>query len=162
MNEVLTKKPRVIPTPKQRKAARAIVENLTKDKPQTQAVVLANIGYSKGITETPSMVTESRGFKLALAELGLTEDLITTSLVEDIKKKPQRRIQELKLGAEVLGMVKREEPNKTNDSKNTYNFIFSQNVQERVRAIDSEIKNLLTQKHNETITDAQIVSEPTE
>lgn len=123
---------------------------------------MANIGYSKGITETPSMVTESRGFKLALAELGLTEDLITTSLVEDIKKKPQRRIQELKLGAEVLGMVKREEPNKTNDSKNTYNFIFSQNVQERVRAIDSEIKNLLTQKHNETITDAQIVSEPTE
>lgn len=160
MNEVITKKRVKNPTPRQRKAARAIVENLTKAKPDNTGKVLEMVGYGK-IIQDPKRITESVGFKVALAELGLTEDLITTSLVEDIENKPQHRIQELKLGAEILGMVKREEPNRTNESKNTYNFIFSQNVQEKVRAIDSEIKNLLTQKPHETITDAEIVSEDT-
>lgn len=161
MNEATTSKRRIIPTPKQRKAAKAVLDNLTKKNPEPLNRVMEISGFGTGAINTPSIVTESRGFKVALAELGLTEDLITTSLVEDIENKPQHRIQELKLGAEILGMVKREEPNRTNESKNTYNFIFSQNVQEKVRAIDSEIKNLLTQKPHETITDAEIVSEDT-
>ena len=47
---------------------------------------------------------ERKGVKEALAEFGLTEELITTSLVSDIKRKPKRRLGELRLGDEILNM----------------------------------------------------------
>ena len=43
-----------------------------------------------------------------IASWGLTPELITTSLVEDIKAKPQKRVEELKLGAKVLKMTDEE------------------------------------------------------
>lgn len=76
------------PTPKQRKAAQAIVKNLLSDAPQPESKVLANIGYSKGITETPSIVTESVGFKQAIAESGLKQALIAQGI--DAKKIAQK------------------------------------------------------------------------
>lgn len=91
--ETTKTKPKKTPTPKQRLAAKRIIENLYKDKPEDLGVILKDIGYSQGVSETPSMVTESQGFKMALAELGLTEELITTALVSDIKEKPKNRIQ---------------------------------------------------------------------
>ena len=80
--------------------------------------------------------------------MGLTEDLVTTALVEDIKAKPEKRVQELKLGAEILQMVKHDEPPKA-ESKNTYNFIFSPEVQSKVRDINADIKKLLTTNNND-------------
>lgn len=87
-------------------------------------------------------MTESPGFKQALAEFGLTEELITVSLVTDIKEKKGKRHQELKLGAEILGMVKREDKQPL-EQKNTYNFIFSADVQEKVKMVNEEIKRML-------------------
>ena len=104
--------------------------------------MLEKVGYSKGISETPSRVLETKGFKDSLTEYGLTEELITTALVMDIQKKPEKRVQELKLGAEILGMVKREEAPKS-DVKNTYNFLFSPEVQERVKVVNEDIKKML-------------------
>ncbi len=57
----------------------------------------------------PQKLTKSKGFKQLMDESGLTEELIATSLVKDIKKKPKNRVSELRLGAEILGMNKREE-----------------------------------------------------
>src|ERR1051325_3542281 len=96
------------PTPKQRVAAKKVIENLQKDNPDDLGTILENVGYSKSIALNPQMVTETQGFKQAIRELGLTEELITSALVSDIKAKPENRIQELKLGAEVLQMVKRD------------------------------------------------------
>lgn len=104
--------------------------------------MLKSVGYGTGLQNQPKRVVESEGFKAALEEFGLTEELITTSLVSDIKAKPEKRHQELKLGAEILGMVKREEQPQ-NNSKNTYNFIFSPEVQERVRVVNEDIKRML-------------------
>ena len=42
----------------------------------------------------------------AVAKYGLTEGLITKALVSDIKGKPKKRVEELKLGAEILGIRK--------------------------------------------------------
>lgn len=109
--------------------------------------MLENVGYTKAVAETPSRVLESAGFKDALTEYGLTEELITTSLVKDIKGKPLKRTQELKLGAEILGMVKRDEKPPT-ENKNTYNFIFSEKVQARVQIINDDIKRILTTPSN--------------
>ncbi len=50
-----------------------------------------------------------------MAKYGLTESLVTRALVSDIKAKPKRRIKELELGADILGMRQRaEQPNSTN------------------------------------------------
>jgi len=104
--------------------------------------VLKSVGYGTGLQNQPSRVVESKGFKDSLKEFGLTEELITTALVQDIQTKPEKRVQELKLGAEILGMVKREEAPKS-DVKNTYNFLFSPEVQERVKVVNEDIKKML-------------------
>lgn len=130
------------PTPKQRKAAKSYIDNFLSGKPITTGQLLVNAGYGKGVAKTPDRIIESKGFKDSLAEFGLTEELITTALVTDIKAKPTKRHQELKLGAEILGMVKREEK-PVDNSKTTYNFIFSPEVQERVRLVNEDIKKML-------------------
>lgn len=137
-----------IPTPKQRKAAQKIIENMAVDNPKDLGVILADIGYSKGITETPSIVTNSVGFKQAVRDLGLTEELITNALVEDIKLKPQNRVQEIKLGAEILGM-KSDEEKPQQKSGNIYNIFFSKDMQQRVGEFEEDIKERLKSKHAE-------------
>lgn len=129
-----------------------MIQNLQKNKPEPLGTVLESIGYSESMAEMPNRIVEAPGFKQALRDLGLTEELITSSLVQDIKAKPEKRIQELKLGAEILGMVKREdEP--TRNQTNTYNFLFSEETQAQIKAIDSIIKQSLI--HNEPIQENQ-------
>ena len=138
------------PTPKQRIAARKIIENLYSNAPKDLGEILENIGYSKSIASNPQMVTESIGFKKALNDLGLTDELITTALVDDIKAKPKNRIQELKLGAEILKMVKKEEEPPKLTQNTTYNFIFSKEIQEQIRISNEIIKAKLISNDSET------------
>jgi len=104
--------------------------------------VLSNVGYGASLQDQPGRVLQSRGFKLALEEMGLTDKLITTSLVSDIEEKPKNRLGELKLGAEILGMVKRDDV-KIPSQNNTYNFILNPKYQEEVKAMEDKIKNQL-------------------
>lgn len=76
--------------------------NLLKDGKKGKLVELG--GYSKAMQHSPEKVLESKGFKEELKKLGLTEELITTALVEDIKAKPKNRLGEMRLGAEILQM----------------------------------------------------------
>ena len=98
-------------TTRQKRAARVMVNGGTP----TQALRLAN--YAPSVIRKPKAVTEKEGFKEALREYGLTEELVTSSLVEDIEKKPQNRVAELRLSAEILSMNNRE------DSKGNNVFI---------------------------------------
>lgn len=125
-----------------------MLENALSKQPKPIGQILENIGYSKGVTETPKMVLETAGFKQALRELGLTEELITTALVNDINEKPKNRLGELRLGAELLGINKPEiEPEKPR-SGNTYNFIFNEATQSKIKAIDATIKEQLLNGNN--------------
>lgn len=137
----------VIPTLKQKRAAKAIAENALIDKPRNLGEVLAGVGYGK-IVQDPRRITESIGFKQALHDLGLTEELITTSLVSDIRDKPKNRLGELKLGAELLGMVKKEDDSSKENSGNTYNFLFNAETQASIAEIESKIKARLIQSHD--------------
>lgn len=131
-------------TLRQKRTAKRLLQELSSPNPSSAAEVLKNEGYGKSLQNHPKRVLESAGMKEALRELGLTEELITTALVEDIEKKPQNRIRELQLGAEILGMKQLETNPASGESGNTYNFIFSQPVQEKVKIIDAEIKEMLT------------------
>lgn len=132
-----------IPSPRQQKAAKAIFQNLAKDNPASIGAVLKSVGFGTGLQAHPKRVLESQGFKQAVRDLGLTEEFITNSLVKDITAKPANRIQELKLGAEILGMVKREETDDKPKVNNTYINIFNAETQEKVKQIEAEIKKVL-------------------
>lgn len=122
------------------------MDNLKKTKPLPAGQVLQNVGYGK-IGEHPARIVESTGFKQALRDLGLTEELITNALVDDIKNKPKNRLGELRLGAEILGITKPENEPPQKQGGNTYNFIFSPIVQAEIKKTEEIIKAQLIQKH---------------
>lgn len=95
----------VMVTYKQKEAVRKIVEE--HGKPLGR--IMTEVGYDPTTAKNPKNLTESKGYKDELARYGLTEELITTALVSDIEAKPKKRFLELSLGAEILGMKKREE-----------------------------------------------------
>ena len=95
----------------QKKAAEKVLEVIGSASKQTKGEILREVGYSDAISLNPKLVLESEGFKQELAVYGLTEEFITSALVEDIKAKPRKRFFELNLGAEILGMKKRAEQN---------------------------------------------------
>lgn len=106
-----------MPTQLQKNLAEEIVKNykLPPRERKNKGELLESAGYSIVTAEaSPGRTLEQKGVKEVLAQFGLTEGLIIKALVEDIASKPQRRIQELNLGAEILNMKKRiENGNKT-------------------------------------------------
>lgn len=87
-------------TMRQKMAVKKIVEN--------QGVVstaMKAVGYAPNTSKNPSNLTNSKGFKELMEECGLTEELISTALVEDIKAKKKNRVAELGLGAKILKMT---------------------------------------------------------
>ncbi len=70
----------------------------------TQA--MRDVGYSEATINNPSNLTHSKGYKEILYEYGLTENLVVRSLVSDIESKPERRLGELSLAADILGLRK--------------------------------------------------------
>lgn len=88
-------------TARQRKAVDKLVENGGK----SVSGAMRAAGYEPKTAKNPKKLTESDGYKEILEEYGLTESLIVTSLVEDIKMKPQNRTPELQLGAKLKGML---------------------------------------------------------
>lgn len=125
------------PRQRQYKVAEALIENMRSAKPKPVGQLLETVGYSKNSAEMPTRVTESKGVKKALAELGLTEELVTNALVEDIEKKPQKRLGELNLAAEILGMKK--PIVQSIPVSNTYNFIFDAEFRQQIRPIEEKL-----------------------
>ena len=95
------KKPTNPPTRKQKDTAKAVIEN----RGISSAEAMRKAGYSEATIKNPSQIMESEGVKDALAEYGLTEELIASSLVEDIQEKKKNRLDELRFGAELLKMT---------------------------------------------------------
>jgi len=79
--ETLPKKQKRYPTPRQRKAAKAIVENLQSDKPVSTGEVLKSVGYGTGLQNQPNRVIESEGFQKILAEY-LPEEMLAEKHVQ--------------------------------------------------------------------------------
>jgi len=98
----------------QKELAEAIVINksLPVYKRKNKTDLLVSTGYSPKTASTEAkQILESKGVKDALRDMGLTEELVITALVEDIKNKPSKRFLELSLGAEILGMKQHDKKN---------------------------------------------------
>lgn len=134
---------KIRPTFKQKKLAQLVVNNMNSNAPVNKTELLGIVGYSES-DKTPSRVLESKGYLQALRDLGLTEELVTTSLVEDIEKKPQNRVKELALASDILQMRKPVELDKKDNSKgNTYNFLFNETTKQQIDDINKAIKQRL-------------------
>jgi hypothetical protein len=66
---------------------------------------MVTAGYSVQTAKSPSKLTKSQGFQIAMRELGLTDELLVSSLVEDIKTK-RNRLGELTLGFKLRGHLR--------------------------------------------------------
>ena len=96
-----------MPTERQIQAVKRIVE--TGGKSVSKAMREAKLkngenAYSEKTAKTPSKLTGSKGFK-ELINKYLPDDLILSSLEEDIKKKPQNRKPELELASKLKGLL---------------------------------------------------------
>lgn len=89
-------------THKQRMAIEQTVENGGNT---TQG--MRDAGYSEATINNPSNLTQSKGYKQLLAEYGLTEGYIIKRLMADIESKPERRLGELTLASDLLGLRKK-------------------------------------------------------
>ena len=61
-------------TQRQKKLAKAIVENLASDKPKTSGELLENVGYSEHLVKQPGRIIEAEGVQSELIALGFSED----------------------------------------------------------------------------------------
>jgi hypothetical protein len=94
---------------RQRKAAKLVAEAVRLGKNTTKGEIVKQAGYAESVSLLPTKVTESKGFLLALAELGLTKDLVVSALQEDIKAKPGKRAFELSIAGKWLGLEQKGE-----------------------------------------------------
>ena len=92
-------------TPLQEKALETLVEAGRTKKRIIKGQVLVKAGYSKNTAIAPDKVFKSKGFLELADELGLTDKLLTTALIFDIKNKPKNRKGELELGFKVKGLL---------------------------------------------------------
>jgi hypothetical protein len=105
-----------MPTLKQQRAVNLV------ETGRTLGEVMVKAGYSKNTSIAPTKLTKSKGFKELCKKFGLTDKLLTTALVEDIKKKPQNRKAEIELGYKVIGRLKDVEEGDKNLTINVVNY----------------------------------------
>lgn len=86
---------------------------------------MLEVGYSKNTAKTPQKLTGSKGFIELCDELGLTDNFLTTALVEDIKEKKGNRKPELELGFKVRGRLKEKEEDKASTITNFTQIIIN-------------------------------------
>ena len=71
------KQNRITPTTKQLILAKKYVENLRAKNPKSKGQLIRESGYKETVVIKPHEVFESRGFKMALLEAGITDNRLT-------------------------------------------------------------------------------------
>ena len=92
----------------QKKAVSKISEKVGRGEKVVFGEIMKESGYSDVSAKTPKTLTKTKGYQEELAKYGLTEELVSCALVEDIKDKKGKRAPELRLASEVLGMNKKD------------------------------------------------------
>ena len=151
-------KPKQKPTTKQTKVAKAIVENLVVDKPESIGEILKNTGYGKDAQNNPGRVIESEGVQTALKEVGLKTALTNAGVTPDKIAKKVNVLLDAKKGEEddytaidkglkhATAIHGIEQGQEKSGKGNIYNFFINSEAQTRIREAEEDIKELLTSK----------------
>ncbi len=84
-----------MPTVKQRRVAKLIIENTTLDKPLNGGEIVENSGYGKKMKLYPKRVIETKGVEEELKSLGFTEEnakSVVTEIMLNPKEKSDTRL----------------------------------------------------------------------
>lgn len=93
-------------SPRQQRAAEAVIKNLYAAKPVAIGQVLKSVGYGFGLQNSPKRVLESDGFKEALENLGFTEanaKKVVGQILNSTKAKDKDRLKAAELTFKVHG-----------------------------------------------------------
>lgn len=94
-------------TQRQKKLAKAIVENMESDKPKTAGELLENVGYSKNTAEAkPGEILDQIGVQEELTILGFTEanaKSVVSSIMNDINADKNARLKAADMTFKVHG-----------------------------------------------------------
>lgn len=139
------------------------MENLLSPNPVSLGTILDEAGYGR-VSDSPGRIIESAGFQTALEDLGLKDALLKQGINPqkiarkiDVLLEAKDRLKRddytaidkgLKHATAIFGIVQDKPPE---GGKTTYNFIFSTEVQQKVREMEDQIKSLLTNPHAETL-----------
>lgn len=104
MPKVAVKEYNRMPSPRQRLAVKNVSEVMGNGGSIKSALIKS--GYSIETAETPSLVLESKGFKMLCEDAGLTDNMILKAIADDIKQKPRDRSKELAIACKVKGLYK--------------------------------------------------------
>lgn len=130
-------------TIRQKKLAKAVVENSQSKEPMNKMQLVASVGYSDLVAEKKATeILTSKGVKEELEVLGFDEQTakeVTSGIMIDETNEPKDRLKAAEMVFKVHGSFKESE--KPSDNKgNTYNFLFSADVQKDVKEIEERIK----------------------
>jgi len=89
-----------------------LVNNLIENG-GNKAQALKDTGYSKAVQSNQN-VLKTKGFLQAMNEMGLTDELLVSSLVKDVQNEKRRTVNHLQLGFKLRGHLKE----KSNEQKN--------------------------------------------
>lgn len=131
-------------TVKQKKVAKALVENLSTDKPLPIGQVLKSVGYGTGLQTQPKRVLESEGVLQELAILGFDEQTakgVVSEILTDETNEPKDRLKAAEMVFKVHGTFAPEKSININAQFNLEN-------KEEVEAIASKV---LEQMRNDEI-----------
>lgn len=84
-----------MPTQRQRKVAKLIIENTTLDKPKTGGQIVESSGYGVSMKKNPQVILESEGVKQALEDYGFNEDnakKVVSEIMLNSKEKAETRL----------------------------------------------------------------------
>lgn len=140
------------PTPRQRKAAKAIIENLLKKKPEPTGRVLEAAGYAAKSVEDTARIVLSEGVQAALQETGLKDALMRSGVTpEKIASKINLLLDArnkdgdddfnaidkgLRHATAIHGVIQ----DRSSSSSQTYNFVFAAGTQESVKEFEEKLK----------------------
>lgn len=114
-----------MPTIRQKKLAKVIVENAKLDKPLNAGEMLVKVGYSKNVAEAkPTEIINSEGVQQALSDLGFTESnaaKVVHSIMMDDKVDPSTRLKATDQVFKVVGSYVSDKMDKS--TNNVFNFV---------------------------------------
>lgn len=74
-----------MPTLKQKKLVKAIVENLGKGKkPKSKGQLMKEVGYSEAQSKNPNQIIESKGFVALMEAAGITDERLSKKISEGL------------------------------------------------------------------------------
>jgi len=124
-------------TPKQKKAAKLIVENSRADVPKPTGEILAEAGYAQSIQDHPTRVTNSETFQ-ALLQQYIPDDKLAATHTRLLDT---RKIEHMTFP---LGPEDEDDPNLSGSNPNQKNNLDGlPNINQRTTLTDQEIKDML-------------------